>query len=34
MHLENGKFLMAPERYDKLLEVGLVFVVTKYLVLI
>ena len=22
MHLENGKFLMAPERYDKLLEVS------------
>lgn len=25
MHLENGKFLMAPERYDKLLEVGGLF---------
>jgi len=22
MHLENGKFLMAPDRYDKLLEVN------------
>lgn len=22
MHLENGNFLMAPERYDKLLEVS------------
>lgn len=30
MHLENGKFLMSPERYDTLLEVGRLYLLIKF----